>query len=641
MTLNPGNYESLRRWYLARLRKLAAEAEQEAAKTPATFIAMDRDLIKQMAQQASGTPGKQASHRTGLKGFSLNLSAGSCLLIWLGLQLLAFFLLCKDSSDLSSAASSYFGATINVLFASDFTFARNSQCIAYLLFYVSTVFLVALLPLSDPSGETAGKSVHGAKLSGSRKQSDPGRSQHASKAIELCQSLGAGMVILLISAFIVFKILSTGEQALAASLALLFPAASLLLWQLKKERNALRLSKASLQKLGNLLSAQTSEQLSPAANSATEEPSGSQLAQASMAAQFADLEEAISELILKERAIADYSETVLISLSPELIIEACSPNMTKYWGYSPFELLGQSLSNLVFSEDRLLLENSAAECRRSANLSFDCRLKTKENLLIDCRWHMDWSEKFQRIFATVDDVSDEKKLERTRQDFIAKLTHDMRSPLSAAKLSLSSFSQSAYGQPSPEAAQVISRTQSGLTRVLSLIDEMLEAEKLSSGEAELNADDYRLRSIVMQAVDELKAASESRGVQILLEEAEAVRVHADPNLLLRAVSNLLSNAISFSPEQSIISISIEKQGKEAVLKIKDEGPGVPEEQQKLIFERFRRARNLDNPERKSSGLGLSICQDIIKAHGGLIGVESIPPAGSTFWFRLPLSKDEE
>jgi signal transduction histidine kinase len=129
----------------------------------------------------------------------------------------------------------------------------------------------------------------------------------------------------------------------------------------------------------------------------------------------------------------------------------------------------------------------------------------------------------------------------------------------------------------------------------------------------------------------------SAGVQIDDPTGEAI-VFADGRRLLQVMTNLLSNAIKYSPRDSRVGITVESIGQNAVVRVSDQGPGIPADQQTLIFDRFRQSRTVSNLAMKSTGLGLAIVKAIVEAHRGTVGVESEDGKGSTFWFKLPLKE---
>lgn len=601
------HYDTLRNWYLARLRRLAAEAEQLTDCTPASFIAVDKERIKQLAGIKNESTSQQAERF---------ISPWIFWFIWLLLQVIAVAYVSTETADFSQAGKLYFSSVIGPLLRQETSFSTSSELVAFFSFYITPLLVLALIPVRLMPVIFLFPKALNDMLS-------------ALKIEEKVFPSGIALLLLLVCA----RTFEMGQLCLNGSndsctpvLMDIIACFSLLsfatLAKLRQTRFQLLQTQARCKRMNTQLSESNKDKIDD------------------LEANLSSLEKNLSELILRERAIADFSETVLLSLTEDLSVDSLSPNVKLLWGYSDLELNGKSFSEILFSEDINSFKDAVESCKKSKSERLVCRVRKRDNSIFDCSFYLDWSPAFQRIFATAEDVSTEKNLERVKQDFIAKLTHDMRSPLGSVKLTLSAFSENCFGELPAAATRVIQRAQSGLSRVLLLIDEILDAEKLSSGDLSLDLDEQKIHSIASLVVDEFKAQAEQKQIELSLNHSD-LRVVADANLIVRVLSNLLSNAISFTPEQGNIAIEIWPSDNYALLKVTDCGPGVPPEYQELIFERFATLDTMKSSKRKSSGLGLNICKEIIKAHGGKIGVESKPGAGSTFWFTLPMVKRTE
>ncbi|MBX9688143.1 MAG: PAS domain-containing sensor histidine kinase [Candidatus Obscuribacterales bacterium] len=597
------NYELLRDWYLARLRSLALEAELSADKTPAGFIAVDKERIKQLAAESILLPLSESKKR---KIPVLHLG-----LAFLFFQLLMLSFLSLDSGSISSGAADFVGINFMPLAFSPQPLETFSEKFSFLALYMAPCLVLSLIPASKLSLSSI---------------SDYSLQNESSSASRL--ELLAALFILLAELFLSISLLQTdlssaSMKARALLLQSLFAWSNLIVFPLLAYCKYLSLSLSRVSSLCNRISG------APAAGSEAE---------GDLIDRMLSLESQVNELRMRERAIADYSDNVLLSFNSEFKIDSLSPNVLPFWGYQLHELLDCELSRLVFSEDFEALKGALSKCRESEKSgSLDCRIRKNDDSILDCKFYFEWSSRFQKFFAGCRDISDQKNLERLRQDFIAKLTHDMRSPLASVKLVLSAFSENTFGDLPEAAARVISRTQTGLSRVLDLIDEILESEKINSGQLELFLDELRLQPLCLKVIDEQRAVADERNIRLLPPEND-LKVTADARLLLRVLSNLLSNAISFSPDRESISIEILSSGNYALIQVSDKGPGVPKELQQTIFQRFGVSTKKSNSQNRiSSGLGLSICRDIVRAHGGTIGVKSNPHEGSRFWFTVPLA----
>ena len=347
------------------------------------------------------------------------------------------------------------------------------------------------------------------------------------------------------------------------------------------------------------------------------------------------LDISMQELLQRERAIADFSKTVIISFDRSLNIDAVSPSALMEWGYYQYELLNRNFASFIFREDAAAVEEKL-KAQNEGPFEIVARIRKRDNTIADYSWHVDWSARLERYFVACDDITDRMTLERARDDFIAQLTHDMRSPLAAVVMTLALFSEKVFGELPPKVYESIDRAQSGLRRVLGLISEILETEKLKTSSQTMELVHFSLHEICKKIFSELEALSHERKVQFVLEGPE-LKVMADYNLITRVFSNLLSNALSFSPEGSKITVEILRSSDSALVRITDMGPGIHQDYHRMIFERYKTPKQLES-KRVSTGLGLWICREVVTAHGGKIGVESELGKGSTFWLTLPIAK---
>jgi signal transduction histidine kinase len=183
--------------------------------------------------------------------------------------------------------------------------------------------------------------------------------------------------------------------------------------------------------------------------------------------------------------------------------------------------------------------------------------------------------------------------------------------------------------------QMAQRCKRGLTHLSSILNSL--SESVNSGSLTnvvLSPGDIDATVMVERSLIAIESLLKERQIDIVQNLAR-VSVHVDEQLIQRVITNLLSNAIKFSPLRGQIDITIEEQGSSWLFLVRDQGPGIPPESMKKLFMRFGKMDNKDGKAREGTGLGLVICKEIVEGHGGLIGCESTPGAGSSFWFRLP------
>jgi len=234
------------------------------------------------------------------------------------------------------------------------------------------------------------------------------------------------------------------------------------------------------------------------------------------------------------------------------------------------------------------------------------------------------------------DVTEIRKLEAVRREFVANVSHEFRTPLAIINGYLETLLDGAL-EDREMAEQSLRVMQRHGHRLNLLIDDLLAISQLEHRSVRLRVERVDLREAVDRVVEQLKSQLESRKVKIGFELGEgADLVQADPIRLEQVLMNLLANALQHSPEEQVrIVVSSEKVDGQVKVEVTDNGPGIPLADQPHIFERFYRVRKDRSRDGGGTGLGLSIVKNVIQAHGGVVGVRSRPGEGASFSFTLP------
>lgn len=253
--------------------------------------------------------------------------------------------------------------------------------------------------------------------------------------------------------------------------------------------------------------------------------------------------------------------------------------------------------------------------------------------------HLDGADELAMLDNVVHAVSQAlQEAERSKQEVLAMVTHDLRSPLTSLQLTLNLLHSGTMDNSSEKAKNMISRADSSVGKLIQLINDLLDIDKIESGRFSLNIQEIEDASMISQAVEFIQHSADARKMTIDINAAN-VDVYCDEERIIRVLTNLLANAIKFSPDESKIIVSTSCIGKEILFEVKDHGRGMPAEEQSKIFERYHQVNSADEAEKKGSGLGLTICKALIEAHKGTIGATSKEGEGSTFWFRIPIGTE--
>ena len=227
-----------------------------------------------------------------------------------------------------------------------------------------------------------------------------------------------------------------------------------------------------------------------------------------------------------------------------------------------------------------------------------------------------------------------EKAAEYRQSMMETMSHDLRSPIQSALIIAEVLESLPLAKESEKTGQRISSLKRNLSRVVKLVEDHLTFDKLESGTAQLEISKFDMRALVDEAIDGVAAQATVKSIE-LANKVESIEVEADRGRILQVLANFLTNAVKFSPASAPIFISSQNLGHSVKILILDDGPGMSNEAQTRIYERFQQDTN-NVRAGEGFGLGLAICKLLITYHGGTVGVTSTPGAGSTFWFVLPL-----
>jgi signal transduction histidine kinase len=221
-----------------------------------------------------------------------------------------------------------------------------------------------------------------------------------------------------------------------------------------------------------------------------------------------------------------------------------------------------------------------------------------------------------------------------RRYLMEMVSHDIRSPLMSAQVSLEVLSDKRIGELPPMATRQVEALGANLRRVISLTSDLMEVDKLEVENLELDRQLVDIWDFVEENLVGLAELAKKKDIT-LVNECAHIKIMADKLRLGQVVTNIVSNAIKFSPEHSWIRVQASRNESYLNLSIVDNGPGIPKKHQQRIFEKYAQ---LENGAGKGFGLGLAICKLVVQAHDGAIGVTNEAGAGARFWVRLPLPK---
>lgn len=349
---------------------------------------------------------------------------------------------------------------------------------------------------------------------------------------------------------------------------------------------------------------------------------------------FHSMAQALTAALNRETAVVENVLDVICKIDNRGKFASVNPAAELLWGYAPEELIGRELLFLLPGEDWQTNKQAFQSVRLgNPTMSLENRVIRKDGSLVDMAWSVSWSEDEQGLFCVAKDITERRELERLKQEFVAMISHDLRSPLTSIQLTLNMLNEGVFGDLHPKGKSRVSNAEESATMLIKLISDLLDMEKLESGKFQLELDDTQLSEVLRRAVEAVRPQADEKQVTIKVEHANE-RVFADADRLVQVLTNLLSNAVKFSPDKGTVNVGTADAKDQVEVRVADQGRGIPDDQLERVFERFTQVSVSDAKEKKGTGLGLPICKAIVESHGGAIGVTSVLGQGSTFWFRI-------
>jgi PAS domain S-box-containing protein len=239
----------------------------------------------------------------------------------------------------------------------------------------------------------------------------------------------------------------------------------------------------------------------------------------------------------------------------------------------------------------------------------------------------------QLYVAAIRDLTESYEVGRLKDEFVATVSHEFRTPLTSIRGALALLQPDQLIRHPRKAARLLDVANTNIERLVRLVNDLLDLQRMESGQITLRWKQCVTTEIVRQAVTEMSASAESANIRMETKIAPVV-IHCDPERILQTLNNLINNAIKFSGGGSRILVECEAVGGDVLFRVQDEGRGIPADKLESLFERFQQLDGSDARRIGGTGLGLSICRTIVQQHRGRIWAES-SGQGNTFSFILP------
>ncbi|KIZ36492.1 MAG: hybrid sensor histidine kinase/response regulator [Pseudomonas sp. K35] len=321
-----------------------------------------------------------------------------------------------------------------------------------------------------------------------------------------------------------------------------------------------------------------------------------------------------------------------------------SPRAWEMLGYRPNELTCdlKLWERLTVAEDLAQQKARLAQTMLSNvdHFTTELRLQHKHGHVVPVllRGHIqrDPQGMAQRISGTLMDLTERKRVEQMKNDFVSTVSHELRTPLTSISGALGLVVGGALGAAPPAMQQMLEIAYRNSLRLGHLINDLLDMEKIAAGKMSFELREHSLGDLLEESLASNQALCEQHGVRCTLEHPADVLVWVDSLRLQQVLGNFLSNAVKFTPEGGEIRLHSSLRGTKVRISVTDQGPGIPEAFRSRVFEKFAQADASDSRQKSGTGLGLAITKELIERMGGTVGFDCVPGQGTTFWCELPI-----
>lgn len=357
------------------------------------------------------------------------------------------------------------------------------------------------------------------------------------------------------------------------------------------------------------------------------------------------------------KAILDAASVAIISTDVNGMIKTFNLGAELMLGYTAAEMIDKQTPAIIHLSDEIAAHAHRLTCELGYEVKpgFETFIaKAREGSDEEYEWHYVRKDGSQfPVILTVSalrntegditgflgiarDISEIKRIDQMKTEFISTVSHELRTPLTAISGALGILVNGLAGTLSEQAARMIQIAHNNSQRLIHLVNDLLDMEKLVAGKMHFDLQPQMLLPLIHQSIESNAAFAAQYGVTYQISAtAVDVKLTVDTQRLLQVLANYLSNAAKFSPLNDQVTVSVELRFGSVRVIVTDKGPGVPESFRARLFQKFSQADSSDTRQKGGTGLGLAICKEIIERMGGKVGVESVPGNGASFYFDLP------
>jgi len=342
----------------------------------------------------------------------------------------------------------------------------------------------------------------------------------------------------------------------------------------------------------------------------------------------------------KLAAIVESSDDAIISKTLDGTITSWNQAAERMFGYTAGEMVGQPILKLI-PEDRQDEEPMIIDrIKNGAHVNhFETRRVTREGKELDVSLTIspirDWNGEITGASKIARDISEKKQDELRKSDFIGMVSHELKTPLTSLTALIQVLYQKLQKNDDPFVTSALGKANQQVKKMGNMVKGFLDVSRLESGKIIIDKQPFNLEELIAEIVSEMELTVSSH--EIVFERCHNLSISADRDKIASVISNLISNAVKYSPKGKTITLKCEVTESSAIVSVQDEGMGIKAQDIDKLFERYYRVSTNHTKHISGFGIGLYLSAEIIQRHDGRIWVESESGVGSTFYFSLPLA----
>ena len=343
----------------------------------------------------------------------------------------------------------------------------------------------------------------------------------------------------------------------------------------------------------------------------------------------------IEEIEERNRLAIEAAEIGTFDLNLDTNVMITSDRFNTIFGFDrPLER--EEFAATIHPDDRQARAKAHTDALKTGRLYYEARViyadKSVHWIRVQGKVFYDQEHRPYKILGTLLDITQVQRLNQQKDDFISIASHELKTPITSLKASLQLLERMKDNPSATVLPRLIEQSSRSMQKISSLVEDLLNVSRTDDSQLRLNKTTFTIKDMLSACCNHIRVAGK---YELIIQGDEQLEVRADEHAIDQDIVNLVNNAVKYAPESLKIYLIIEKEGDNARVSVKDNGPGIPASKLPNLFERYYQAEAVGF-QNSGLGLGLYISAEIIRRHGGEIGVNSEPGKGSTFWFTIPI-----